>query len=121
MAFELITHPRGTTFARAYSGFKDENGDAVTDLAGWQFVARLKASLADADNAALLTVATEDWTINSVDGEAGFEFAAADLAAALADGATAYLAVLVKSPAGFVGLLDEALLGLYVTASQSFS
>lgn len=121
MTFEIINHPAGTTFARAYSGFKDEYGVPVTNLANWLFVARLKASPEDSDAAALISVETPAWVINSTDGEAGFSISAEALAGVLAPGETGYLAVLAQTPSGFVGQIDEAIFCLYVSAAGSIS
>jgi hypothetical protein len=119
MPFEIITHPQGDHFARAYAQLKDEFDVPATDLTSWNFVATVKAAFGDADSAALLTLTTAQMNVNNTTLEVGVVFTPTQLAA-LTLGTSYYYVCKARTPGGIIGTLEECLFCLIPSARQVF-
>lgn len=117
--FEIITLPQGGSFSRGYSSLEDEFGVIATNLAAWGFVFTLKASLDDADAAALITITTAQMTVNNTTGQVGLVVTPTQLAPLTVGTAYSY-AFKAKSPGGFVRTLGEGILCLSASARKAF-
>lgn len=113
---EFAQIPQGASFSRRYESVLDETGAAITDFTGWTFAGAIKASLADADGAALITIA--DGSFTRASGMVGFTLSPATMAA-LSNLTFYYFAVKARSPAGFVDTIDELVLQITETARQA--
>jgi hypothetical protein len=119
MAYIILTIPQGDNFARAYSQFKDEYEELATSLLSWDYVATIKASLDDADSAALLTLTTAEMTVNNTTLEVGVNFTPEQLAV-LDIGTSYYYVFKARSPGGVVSTIEECLVCRSTSARQTF-
>jgi hypothetical protein len=112
----LALIPQGASFSRTYTSVQDETGAIVTTFAGWTFAGAIKASIEDADGAAVIAIA--DGAFSRSGGSVGFTLAPTTMAA-LSVGQIYRFAVKARSPSGFVDTIDELRLQITQTARQS--
>ena len=115
--FEIITIPRGDSFALAPSSIKDEFGVVASSLTGWDFIFVVKSSLVIADSAAEITLLRTAMTIS---GAALRVVVAPALLQPLTIGKVYYYALKAKSPTGGIITQAQGILCVQVCAAQAF-